>query len=168
MKPRQILMAAGLAGAAWLALFGDKTPGNDADLTPLRHPDSFRRAAAQPDSTQAEGEIAILALQPRAGMAAGSRHGLFAGKSFAPPPKPVELAPAPAPTAPPLPFTYLGKQHAAGHVDVFLARGSEVLIVRDHTVIGNTYRIESVRPPVMTLTYLPLNQMQQLNIGAMN
>jgi hypothetical protein len=38
--------------------------------------------------------------------------------------------------------------------------------VRDKgAVLDGTYRVESIAPPVLTLTYLPLNQQQQLNIG---
>jgi hypothetical protein len=32
-------------------------------------------------------------------------------------------------------------------------------------VVDDSYRVESIRPPLMTLTYLPLGQVQQLNIG---
>jgi hypothetical protein len=38
-------------------------------------------------------------------------------------------------------------------------------VVRDKTVIDGTYRVDTIAPPVLTLTYLPLNQVQQLNIG---
>jgi hypothetical protein len=37
--------------------------------------------------------------------------------------------------------------------------------VRDKTVIDGTYRVDAIAPPNLTLTYLPLNQVQQLNIG---
>ena len=67
--------------------------------------------------------------------------------------------------APPLPFIYLGKVAADGAWEVFLARGDKTYIVRDNTVIDGAYRVEAIAPPVMTLTYLPLNQVQQLNIG---
>jgi hypothetical protein len=27
------------------------------------------------------------------------------------------------------------------------------------------YRVDAIAPPILTLTYLPLNQVQQLNLG---
>ena len=35
----------------------------------------------------------------------------------------------------------------------------------DGETIDGTYRVDEIRPPVLTLTYLPLEQRQQLNIG---
>ena len=67
-----------------------------------------------------------------------------------------------------MPFTFLGKAVANGQWEVFLARGSETLIVRDKTVIDGIYRIDAIAPPAMTFTYLPLNQAQQLNIGVLD
>ncbi|MET0855151.1 MAG: hypothetical protein ABWY27_00260 [Telluria sp.] len=73
--------------------------------------------------------------------------------------------PSPPPTAPPLPFTFLGKAVEKGEWEVFLARGAETLIVRNKTVIDGVYRVDAIAPPAMTFTYLPMNQVQQLNIG---
>jgi len=36
------------------------------------------------------------------------------------------------------------------------------------TVIDGMYRIDTIAPPTLTVTYLPLNQVQQLNIGVMD
>ncbi|WP_413345644.1 hypothetical protein [Massilia sp. CT11-108] len=70
------------------------------------------------------------------------------------------------PTAPPLPFTFIGKSVGDGAWEVYLARGDRTYVVREKgAVIDGTYRVESIAPPVLTLTYLPLNQVQQLNIG---
>jgi len=41
-------------------------------------------------------------------------------------------------------------------------------IVRTNTVIDGAYKVVAIAPPVMTLTYLPLNQVQQLNIGVLD
>jgi hypothetical protein len=48
-----------------------------------------------------------------------------------------------------------------------LARGDKTYSVRVQTVIDGTYRVERIAPPVMSVTYLPLNQQQQMNIGAL-
>jgi hypothetical protein len=39
------------------------------------------------------------------------------------------------------------------------------LIVRNKSVIDGVYRVDAIAPPGMTITYLPMNQVQQLNIG---
>jgi hypothetical protein len=83
-----------------------------------------------------------------------------------PPPPPQPAPPPPPPTAPPLPFTFIGKSVGDGAWEVYLARGDRTYVVREKgAVIDGTYRVESIAPPVLTLTYLPLNQVQQLNIG---
>ena len=38
-------------------------------------------------------------------------------------------------------------------------------IVRDNMVIDGAYRVDAITPPTLKLTYLPLNQVQQINIG---
>jgi hypothetical protein len=68
--------------------------------------------------------------------------------------------------APPLPYTYIGKAVSDGVWEVFLARGADrTLIARNQMVLDGAYRVDAITPPVMKLTYLPLNQVQQLNIG---
>ncbi len=133
------------------------------------------RAAA---SASASSEVRILRLVPRAlligeagegAFAAGD--GVFGGQNWnppPPPPPPVSNAPPPPPMAPPLPFIYIGKAAADGAWEVYLSRADKVYVVRSKTVIDGTYRIEAIAPPVMSLTYLPFKQVQQINIGAID
>lgn len=76
-------------------------------------------------------------------------------------------APPPPPSAPPLPFTYLGKANEGGVWEVYLARTDKTYIVKQGTVIDVQYRVDTITPPNLTLTYLPLNQVQTLNIGVL-
>jgi hypothetical protein len=93
-------------------------------------------------------------------------NGVFARQDWTPPPPPPAPAPPPPPpSAPPLPFTFIGKSLQDGVWEIYLARGDRTHLVRENTVIDGTYRVDAIRPPVLTLTYLPLNQVQQLNIG---
>jgi len=93
---------------------------------------------------------------------------IFPGKSwYVPPPLP-KPAPPPPPTPPPIPFVYLGKMLQDGKPQVFLSKQERNLVVREGDVIEGTYRVESILPPVMTLTYLPLNMKQTFPIGAFN
>jgi hypothetical protein len=65
-----------------------------------------------------------------------------------------------------MPFTYLGKKSADGSWEVYLARGDETVIVRDQMVIDSTYRVESIKPPTLTLVYLPQKTVQIIDIGS--
>jgi len=82
-----------------------------------------------------------------------------------PPPPPAQPPPPPPPTAPPLPYAVLGKKLEDGQWQVFLQRDDRILIVKPSDTIDNSYRVEAIKPPVMILTYLPLQQEQQLPIG---
>ena len=186
MKPRQLLMGGALVLAAGLAFFGDKTPtGGAGDVA-----EAVQRApaAASSGATRASRDaarsapVAILGLIPRAallgdsdedGFAAGE--GVFVSQNWTPPPPresslaaAAAAAPPPPPSAPPVPFTVLGKVVGDGVWEVFLARGAATYIVREHGMIDGQYRVERIAPPVMTITYLPLQQVQQLNIGVLD
>jgi hypothetical protein len=70
------------------------------------------------------------------------------------------------PQAPPLPFSFLGKQWQSGTWQVFLALGEDTRLARVAMVIDGRYRVESIVPPQIVFTYLPLNERQTLDIGA--
>ena len=177
MKPRHLVMGAALVLAAGLVLFGDTAPEAGLAEPALRvaAPASVRA----PTSSARDGaEIAIARLIPRETLigASGDRFGegensLFARHDWTPPPPPPSDAPAaaapppPPPSAPPLPFTYLGKSLQEGVWQIYLARGERTYLVHDGDTIDGTYRVDAIRPPVLNLTYLPLEQSQQLNIG---
>lgn len=76
-----------------------------------------------------------------------------------PPPAPV------VPTAPPNPFKYLGKQQSGSEIKVFLSEGEKTWVVQENATLGSQYRVESIRPPRLTLVYLPLNIRQDIVIG---
>jgi hypothetical protein len=59
-------------------------------------------------------------------------------------------------------------QQTDGHYEVFLQRGEEVLVVGEKTVIDNTYRVDVIKPPALSLVYLPLNQTQTIAIGVID
>lgn len=81
-----------------------------------------------------------------------------------PPPPPVKVAPAP-PTAPRLPFTYVGRYADSGKPVFFLMKGNRLLTVSQGDVIDGTYRVEGVVGSLLGLTYLPLNIRQNLDTG---
>jgi hypothetical protein len=172
IRPRWLVMGAGLLAAGWLVLFGDKAP----DPAPGRRTgaSAVRPAPAVAQRAAAPGPV-ILALQPRPalfGEANPASERLFVIQNWTPPPppppKPAPPPPPPPPMAPPLPYAYLGKKFEDGIWEAYLARGNQTFIVREHSVIEGSYRVDSIRPPNLSLTYLPLNQVQSLTIGGID
>jgi hypothetical protein len=175
MKPRHLAMGAALLVAAGLVFFGDNAP--DSGVAEPVERAARAPAAAAPVAaaitTKAGAEPVILRLLPRDElMGDDSKDGrvLFGSQNWNPPAPPppvqaVNTAPPPPPMAPPLPFKLIGKSVGSGMYEVYLARGEQVYLVREKTTIDGTYRVDKIAPPMLTLTYLPLNQVQQLNIG---
>lgn len=171
------LWTALLLVCGWLAVFGDKSPSGAslpaaattaARTEPARAP---APATTPAPATGAPAREAVLALTPRdtlmpppSGARPGAGRDLFVAQSWAPVVKPVVLAPV-APTAPPLPYTYLGKKLENGEWEVYLARGERTLVARLGARLDAEYQVDGVAPPVLTLTYLPLGSTQTLPIG---
>lgn len=158
--------------SAWLAVFGDKTP------TPI-FTDTLKDVAPSPPSqaavivnplptqkTAASAPVTVLALEPRQKLlvSRSPKRDLFTSASWTPPPPPPLLAPM-TPTAPPLPFIYIGKKFEAGQWEAYLGFGDQTFIVREGSIINDVYRVDVLTPPTLTLTYLPLDQAQTLPIG---
>jgi hypothetical protein len=167
------LMAVGLIISAWLAIFGDKTPSDrTAEPAPRQSsagtPPPAARNTAVKSLDKRKHPVAILALQSRAtliGRNETQSPEIFAGAVAPPPPAPVEDVPALAPTLPPLPFTYLGKKYENAKWEVYLAIGDQTYFAREGSVIEQIYAVNSIRPPTMTFTFLPMKKMQTLTIG---
>ncbi len=187
MKPIHIAMGLAVVGAGALALFGDKTPNSGVaeavERKSAARPVTVAAVAAAPaaaaDKKSGAAAPMILALTPRATLigegddALGRSADVFGRQDWTPPPPPSSAAqgkapPPPPPMAPPLPFTFLGKAAEGGQWEVFLAIGDKTYVVRDKMVIDGVYRVDAIAPPNLTLTYLPLNQVQQLNIGVLD
>ena len=171
MKPRHLAMGAALLVAAGLVVFGDNTP-DVAEPVERAARAPVAATAARAPAIKAGAEPVILRLLPRDALLGESGGGaLFGSQNWNPPPPPAPVqqvnvnTPPPQPIAPPLPFTLIGKSVSAGAYEVYLARGDQVYLVRDKMTIDGTYRVDKIVPPMLTLTYLPLNQVQQLNIG---
>jgi hypothetical protein len=171
MKARHLILAAGVIAAALVALYGDKTPANGVAEAVVR---TTPAARSTPASNAAPGAaVFVLPLRARAdliGEAQLKGDAVFGSQSWAPPVQAVvaQAGPPPALVAPPLPFTYLGKALQDGRWEVYLARGSMTYIVHNKMVVDGAYRVDAITPPVLSLTYLPLNQVQQLNIGVLD
>ncbi|MGU7780110.1 hypothetical protein [Burkholderia sp. PU8-34] len=136
---------------------------------------ALQSAAQSPSQSASAGTAAAVATPNeklaalRAPVAVEAANDPFTASSWLPPPPVVaptlpETRPAP-PTAPPVPFTYLGELDAkAEKPQVFLSNGDQLLIVSPGDVIDGQYRVDSVSESNVVLTYLPLNQVQVVSI----
>jgi len=91
---------------------------------------------------------------------------VFRAKSWYVPPPPPPPAPPPPPTAPPLPFTYMGKiQEPNGKLTIFLAGDNRVYLVSAGETINQIYHVDGIEDGKLALTYLPLQIKQFLSMG---
>jgi hypothetical protein len=93
----------------------------------------------------------------------------FARRSFAPPPRPAPAAAAPAaparaPQAPPLPFKYAGRITQAGHTEVYVLRGDELISIAAGQEIDGQYRVETISESSIAFMYLPLKTHQSIEL----
>jgi hypothetical protein len=181
MNPRVLGYGAALVAAAALVIFGDNTPDSGVaeavERAPVQATQATQPTAPLRTATRSAGvtEPSILRVHDRAALV-GEGDDVAEGDVFGtqdwnppppPPPAPAPALPPPAPTAPPLPFTFIGKAVSDGAWEVYLARSGTTYIVRENMVIDGVYRVDAISPPALKLTYLPLNQVQQINIGVL-
>ncbi|WP_369986779.1 hypothetical protein [Pseudomonas xanthosomatis] len=81
--------------------------------------------------------------------------------------QPVEVTPVEiVPTAPTLPFQFVGRLGDRDDLQVFLQDGEKLYVVRQGDVIEDTYRLDHVSATELGLVYLPLHQLQTLSVGS--
>ncbi|CAD5108985.1 hypothetical protein [Zestomonas carbonaria] len=120
------------------------------------------------DSTAKKAEA-----RPATAPADVPRANLFAAHSWyvAPPvvrqvAAPVAVAaPAPRPSAPPLPFRFIGRMDDGKQRKVFVLDGETLHVLAAGDVIDGTYRVERIGDSEMTLVYLPMHLVQSLAVG---
>jgi hypothetical protein len=151
------------AAVVALALLASVVAGREkpADPAPIVQASIDRNPSVQlPDA-----EIEVEKLK-REETAPSSSADPFAPKSFAPPPpKRADAAPA-RPTAPPLPFTYLGKVIDGGKTVVFVARADENYTLEAGQTVAGNYHVDKITDTTVTFTYLPMKTRQTLQIPA--
>lgn len=125
---------------------------------------------AEPTAAREPG-ARVLAIRPRGGEEAIAA-GAFAPRQWVTPQSPraktpvAEPAPATLPVAPALPFRVLGRYQEDNQWAVFLQHIDQNLVVRVGDTVGGQYKVERLEGSTLTLRYLPLNQTQQLDVGA--
>jgi hypothetical protein len=184
-KARWLLWAPLLAVSAWLAVVGDKSPTSGAvslptRTVPARSPGALS-APATPAANTTKAAAAVdsdtlLALVPRNQLippAAGTTvpdakatpRDPFSARNWNPPPPPATASQPSAPVAPPLPYAFMGKKQEGEAWEVYLTRNEQTFVAREGEVLEGNYRVGKIVPPTMTLTYLPLDEVQTLPIG---
>ncbi|MHC6225774.1 hypothetical protein ACYU03_13530 [Pseudomonas sp. X10] len=71
-----------------------------------------------------------------------------------------------APSAPVLPFQFVGRLDDRQDQQVFLQHGEKLYVVRQGDVIEDTYRLEQISATELNLVYLPLHLSQTLSVGS--
>lgn len=69
------------------------------------------------------------------------------------------------PTAPPLPFTVIGSMNEGGHPKYFLRYAEQNFVVQIGDTLLEQYRVEAIEGSKLMLRYLPLDQLQSLELG---
>ena len=81
--------------------------------------------------------------------------------------QPVSAAPVEqAPTAPAMPFQFVGRLDDRSDLQVFLQDGEKIYVVRKGDVIDKTWRIEGISDVELSFLYLPLHLSQTLSMGS--
>lgn len=155
------LAGAAVAAAALLAPEPAPAPSAAVDLAPVSRP--------VPNASAPAGTGPLDALPSRETIGR-PRGQVFASRSWAPPAKPRPAAAAAAPVVsappapPPMPYRVAGKVVHEGGAHIVLAKGDRVIWVREGETLEDGYRVDSIKPDRVTLTYLPLDVEQHIAV----
>jgi hypothetical protein len=163
MRPRALVLGvallATLAASWWAVLVEDEATTSLLPQAPRPAPSG---RASGPSAEEDSGAAGVDALRVRREAWPAWAAGILQPMSFtapAPPPAPLAVS---EPSAPPLPFRYVGAIEEGGERAVILTEDDAVHIVRARERIGERYRIERISATAIEFTYLPLMQRQRL------
>jgi hypothetical protein len=172
----RVLVGIALAITAYVAFNPAESDSIVAAAAAKRPAQAHASGSAERSITHSAASIAsALAARVTGRTAAGS---LFAVQSWYTPPPPPPPKPAPviseqqaaalrAPTAPPIPFAYVGTYTPDGSAPVFfLTQGDRVYNVRVGDTLDGKYSVDAFANGQLVMTYKPLNIQQQLLVGA--
>ncbi|MFU2329142.1 hypothetical protein [Pseudomonas sp. NFX98] len=151
------------AALTWLPDYFKQADDSDVDVAAVATPAKGKTSSA---AKAAAAAAPIKDLSP-----AGD---LFAARSWKAAPtlasvteQPVNVAPVvQAPTAPPMPFQFIGRMDDRTDLQVFLQSGEKIYVVRKGDVIDETWKIEGISDLELSLVYLPLHLSQTLSVGS--
>jgi hypothetical protein len=159
-----------LGGALLATVVASVWPrGQDEPMIEVVPPVAKRDAAPLRDKKVAElPPLGALRERQRAGT---DVQDLFGAKTWSAPPAPQQPRPAPAPVAPvapPFPYTVAGSVLDPNGLMIVFTHQQRNFVLRVGEVLEQTYRVESIDPQSVTLTFLPLGLTQRVPIGASN
>lgn len=154
------------AALTWLPEYFTSSEEGDAAVAAVATPTKSKTRGALP-AAAATGKPAVVKDLSPAG-------DLFAARSWKVAPQlatvteqPVNLTPVvQVPTAPPMPFQFIGKLNDRTDLQVFLQNGEKIYVVRKGDVIDDTWRIEGISDVELSFVYLPLHLSQTLSVGS--
>lgn len=165
----KILLVVLAALAILVVVDGDSSGASTTSVVKAVASAPRSKSDGAPTDNQSVKPAMILALQARTRSEEQKDINAFPKRDWTPPPPPPPPAPPPPPPAPPqappLPFSFLGKIIEGKQWTVFLAQQDRTHAVVAGDMIGHEYKVYSIAPPMMILTYLPLKQTQSLPIG---
>lgn len=154
------------AALAWLPDYLKPAGDGEADVA----------AVATPAKGKTRGELAAASASgaPAAIKDLSPAGDLFAPRSWKVAPtlasvteQTVNVAPVvQVPTAPPMPFQFIGRMDDRTDLQVFLQSGEKIYVVRKGDVIDATWKIEGISDMELSLVYLPLHLSQTLSVGS--
>ena len=154
------------AALAWGPEYFKQADDSDLAVAVVATPTKGKSTGAAAPASSAATVTPIKDLSP-----AGD---LFAARSWKPAPVPGSVVEQPVvvtsevqvPTAPPLPFQFVGRLDDRSDLQVFLQSGEKIYVVRKGDVIDETWRIERISDEELSLVYLPLHLAQTLSVGS--
>ncbi|KQN49793.1 hypothetical protein ASE98_24590 [Pseudomonas sp. Leaf48] len=154
------------AALAWIPELLKRDDDSDLAVASVTTPAKGTKTAPQTAAPAGALPVAIKDLSP-----AGD---LFVTRSWKAAPalatvieQPVDVTPeVQVPTAPPVPFEFVGRLADRSDLQVFLQSGEKIYVVRKGDVIDETWRIERISDAELSLVYLPLRLSQTLSVGS--
>lgn len=171
---RRILLAAALLATLVASYLSASTP-----TEPVQRVEPVLRPPVAPRQGDSRATAALDVAEPlaRSRSGAGGRASLFAipgwmleqPATLPPgPTAPAAVEPSPAPEAPPLPFRVLGRYIEGDTTVAFVQYNDVNLALRTGDSVAEIYRVEDIKGNTLYLRYLPLGQMQTLDLGPAN
>lgn len=161
------LLVAGTGAATSLVVGNDSQPeGATAAVAPPR-----AKSTAAPTTDKALPTVDLKALSRPLGTAIADNL-FYVPPPPAPPPQPasppprVVETPPPKPTAPALPFTFIGRLVDKGATTIFVGHNGQSLSLKQGDTAAGVYRVESITESEIVFLYEPLAERQVLAMGA--
>ena len=162
-----------LGGALLATVVATVWPGGqDEPMSEIVPPVAQRDTARMTDKTAAgQAELPPLSALRERQRARTDVQDLFGVKTWSAPPAPQQPRTPPppvAPVAPPFPYAVAGSVVDPNGLMIVFTHQQRNFVLRVGEVLEQTYRVESIDPQSVTLTFLPLGLTQRVPIGASN